>query len=148
MGPQGGSLNHNSQLIKKNGGGELEPKASERVSERGHLGLLQRVSRRASREGRSRGRTQDVYPELAQLKDWRKVLSNFHVDPFEYEGHTYRSIEHAFHAAKLKEVYPDALVRFTTQGTSRLRSRPRNGGASTSWTRSSWHNGRAIAPRC
>ena len=36
------------------------------------------------------------YTELAKIKDWRKVLSNFHYCPFVFEGKTYNTIEHVF----------------------------------------------------
>jgi predicted NAD-dependent protein-ADP-ribosyltransferase YbiA (DUF1768 family) len=43
-----------------------------------------------------------AYRALAGIKGWRKVLSNFHAGaPFEFRGRTYRTIEHAFQAAKI-----------------------------------------------
>jgi predicted NAD-dependent protein-ADP-ribosyltransferase YbiA (DUF1768 family) len=47
-----------------------------------------------------------AYAELASIKDWRRVLSNFHVMPFKYAGLRWRSIEHAFQAEKLGRVDP------------------------------------------
>jgi predicted NAD-dependent protein-ADP-ribosyltransferase YbiA (DUF1768 family) len=44
----------------------------------------------------------DKYQELSHVKDWRKVLSNFHEFPFEYDGNLYKSIEHAFQGAKFQ----------------------------------------------
>lgn len=53
-----------------------------------------------------------AYAALAGLKEWRKVLSNFHVMQFEYRGKKYRTIEHAFQAAKIALVDPAAARRF------------------------------------
>lgn len=36
--------------------------------------------------------------------DFRQVLSNFHVAPFVYRGHIYRSIEHVFQGEKMRLV--------------------------------------------
>jgi len=63
----------------------------------------------------------DTYAQLATVPDWRRVLSNFHVSdpPFTYrdpdggplDGHTFRSIEHVFHAKKF-EAWPATALRF------------------------------------
>lgn len=42
----------------------------------------------------------DKYRELNEIPHWRRILSNFHESPFKYNGLTYRTIEHAFQAAK------------------------------------------------
>ncbi len=42
----------------------------------------------------------EIYNELKTIKDWRKILSNFHEYPFSYENYTYKTIEHAFQAKK------------------------------------------------
>ncbi len=44
------------------------------------------------------------YLELNKHKNWRKVLSNFHVYPFIFEGKTYNTIEHAFQSKKISIV--------------------------------------------
>ncbi len=36
------------------------------------------------------------FPELVNIKDWRKVLSNFYESPIVYENKTYRTWEHAY----------------------------------------------------
>jgi hypothetical protein len=43
---------------------------------------------------------------LKIMKNWRKILSNFHLCPFQYKEYTYNSIEHAFQSQKI------ALVLF------------------------------------
>ncbi|KAK3234616.1 hypothetical protein CYMTET_55166 [Cymbomonas tetramitiformis] len=45
-----------------------------------------------------------MYKALHGMKNWRKVLSNFWVCPFEYDGKTYNSAEHAYHAEKFRMV--------------------------------------------
>jgi predicted NAD-dependent protein-ADP-ribosyltransferase YbiA (DUF1768 family) len=46
-----------------------------------------------------------LYAELASIRQWRSVLSNFHVCPFKYlDGHMYNSIEHVFQAIKISFV--------------------------------------------
>ena len=45
-----------------------------------------------------------IYNDLAKIKDQRKILSNFHIYPFLYEGNIYNTIEHAFQAKKIEMV--------------------------------------------
>ena len=42
------------------------------------------------------------YDELNKIKDWRKMLSNFYVADFTYNGKTYYTAEHAFQAKKIE----------------------------------------------
>lgn len=44
------------------------------------------------------------YAGLATIPGWRRKLSNFDVFPFTYEGHMFRTIEHAFQWAKINTV--------------------------------------------
>jgi ribA/ribD-fused uncharacterized protein len=44
------------------------------------------------------------YNELNKIKDWRKMLSNFYVAEFTYNGNTYYTAEHAFQAKKIELV--------------------------------------------
>jgi len=52
------------------------------------------------------------YNELNKIKDWRKMLSNFYVAEFTYNGKTYYTAEHAFQAKNniMKEIL---LCKFT-----------------------------------
>lgn len=63
------------------------------------------------------------YDGLAEIPDWRKVLSNFHVCPFRYNGRTYRTIEHAFQATKIGLQDPSAAERFTVESGTDLGAR-------------------------
>jgi ribA/ribD-fused uncharacterized protein len=55
------------------------------------------------------------YMDLASVKDWRKILSNFHVSPFTYNGYTYMSIEHAFQAKKIELADKETALYFTLE---------------------------------
>ena len=55
------------------------------------------------------------YLELSKIKDWRKVLSNFDVNPFIFEGKTYRTIEHVFQSKKISLVDPIKADFFTME---------------------------------
>lgn len=61
-----------------------------------------------------------VYTKLASIKDWRKILSNFHVCPFKYQGKTYNTIEHVFQSEKIKLVSPDKALLFTVESGSEI----------------------------
>jgi ribA/ribD-fused uncharacterized protein len=42
----------------------------------------------------------DDFTELNKIKNWRRILSNFHQCEFEVDGYKWRSVEHYFHANK------------------------------------------------
>jgi predicted NAD-dependent protein-ADP-ribosyltransferase YbiA (DUF1768 family) len=54
-----------------------------------------------------------LYSDLAQIKDWRKILSNFHLCPFTYERHKYNTIEHVFQAKKIELADKEKAYWFT-----------------------------------
>lgn len=54
-----------------------------------------------------RVRFPEMYEDLNRVRDWRKVLSNFYVSHFVYEGKQYWSVEHAFQGAKISLVDPE-----------------------------------------
>lgn len=57
----------------------------------------------------------NLYETLAQYPGFRKVLSNFHVAPFKYNGYTYNSIEHVFQAMKIALVDKEKAYFFTVE---------------------------------
>jgi len=61
-----------------------------------------------------------MYSELSSLPHWRRVLSNFHVCPFVFRGKTYRTIEHAFQAAKIALASPEEAETFTVESGNAL----------------------------
>lgn len=59
-----------------------------------------------------------IYQSLAKIRDWRRVLSNFHVAPFEYKGLRWNTIEHAFQAEKLGLANPDLRFQLSIDSGS------------------------------
>lgn len=47
------------------------------------------------------------YEILSKIKDWRKILSNFYVSPFTWNGKTWNSVEHAFQGSKIALADPE-----------------------------------------
>jgi len=62
-----------------------------------------------------------TYTKLKNIKNWRKVLSNFYLCDFVYENKTYGSVEHAFHGKKFKLIGEfDLAYKFTKESNSIL----------------------------
>ena len=55
------------------------------------------------------------YDELKKIKDWRKVLSNFHFCPFTYKGYTYNTIEHVYQSQRIGLVCSEKAYLFTLE---------------------------------
>ncbi len=65
--------------------------------------------------------TSSDYSPLAQIPRWRQVLSNFSDDcDIRHGGLTYRTMEHAFQAAKIAMVDPAAALEFALESGSTL----------------------------
>lgn len=71
------------------------------------------------------------YKELSKEKNWRKVLSNFHIvsNPFELDGHTWNSVEHYYQASKFqgyteKSEKHDFYLKFTAESASEISKDP------------------------
>lgn len=63
------------------------------------------------------------FKELSQIKDWRKILSNFAITPFLYQDLQWNTVEHAFQAQKYRDVNYDLYYRFSlNSGTELSRS--------------------------
>jgi ribA/ribD-fused uncharacterized protein len=52
------------------------------------------------------------YNGLNKIRDWRKILSNFYVAPFVYDGRAYNTVEHAFQGAKISLVSNEQGYKF------------------------------------
>lgn len=55
------------------------------------------------------------FPELAAIKDWRRVLSNFHICPFKFGNYTYNTIEHVFQSKKIALADNNEAFKFTIE---------------------------------
>jgi len=62
----------------------------------------------------------DKYSELNKIKDWRKILSNFHEYPFTYENKKYNTVEHCFQSQKIKLVNNDIAYKFTLDSNDNI----------------------------
>lgn len=60
------------------------------------------------------------YAALAGVRHWRRMLSNFWPAQFTLDGRTYRTVEHAFQAAKIALVDPALAEQFTLESDTDL----------------------------
>ncbi len=63
------------------------------------------------------------YAALADVRHWRRMLSNFWPAEFVLRGRTYRTVEHAFQAAKIALVDPALAEQFAMESDSELARR-------------------------
>jgi predicted NAD-dependent protein-ADP-ribosyltransferase YbiA (DUF1768 family) len=47
---------------------------------------------------------ENKYKNLSNIKDWRKMLSNFYISPFILDDKEWNSVEHFFHAIKFRDL--------------------------------------------
>lgn len=64
------------------------------------------------------------YSELAEMKNWRKVLSNFYEGEFELDGLRWLSVEHFYHASKFKKSQPNFYKLFSLDSKSDISKLP------------------------
>lgn len=62
----------------------------------------------------------ETFAALARHANWRQKLSNFADSPLLLDGLTWRSVEHAFQAAKFREVAPAYYRSFAIESGSAL----------------------------
>lgn len=55
----------------------------------------------------------NMYLILDNIKDWRKILSNFYISPFTWNGKKWKTVEHAFQSAKIALVDETKAYWFT-----------------------------------
>lgn len=61
--------------------------------------------------------SKNKYELLENTKDWRKMLSNFWVEPFQCEGLTWNTLEHYYHSRKFID-YPEFAKMFSLESES------------------------------
>ena len=61
-----------------------------------------------------------AYKELSLILNWRKMLSNFWIAPFQLKGKTYRTVEHYFQSEKLRLVDAELADSFTVESGTPL----------------------------
>ncbi len=62
----------------------------------------------------------EEYQSLSKIPNWRKVLSNFYITPFEYDGFTWNSVEHAFQSKKIEIVDTEKAFWFTLESGNKI----------------------------
>ena len=64
------------------------------------------------------------FSDLASINGWRKILSNFYVEPFELDGNKWQSVEHFYHAQKFKKNNPEFYLKFSLDSNSEIAQDP------------------------
>jgi predicted NAD-dependent protein-ADP-ribosyltransferase YbiA (DUF1768 family) len=64
------------------------------------------------------------FAELADIKNWRKVLSNFFQGEFTLDGKQWKSVEHFYHASKFKKNNRDFYELFSLDADTELSRDP------------------------
>ena len=60
------------------------------------------------------------YKELAEIVGWRKMLSNFWIEPFELRGKKWNSVEHYYQASKFRISNPAFYDKFSLDSNSAI----------------------------
>ena len=68
--------------------------------------------------------SENKFAELRKIKNWRKVLSNFYIEPFTSDNLTWNSVEHLYHALKFKKGHPEFYKQFSLESDSAFSKEP------------------------
>ena len=66
----------------------------------------------------------DSYNNLGNIKDWRKILSNFWEAPFTCDGLKWLSVEHYYQGSKFKEENWDFYYKFSLNSGGEISKSP------------------------
>ena len=55
----------------------------------------------------------DKYTKLSKINNWRRTLSNFYIDPFDFDGKTWNTVEHLYQGSKFKDDNPEFYEQFS-----------------------------------
>jgi predicted NAD-dependent protein-ADP-ribosyltransferase YbiA (DUF1768 family) len=66
----------------------------------------------------------DSFSELAKIKNWRKKLDNFWIQPFVLDEKTWASVEHYYQGSKFKNDNPNFYDKFSMDSNSSLSNNP------------------------
>jgi predicted NAD-dependent protein-ADP-ribosyltransferase YbiA (DUF1768 family) len=65
------------------------------------------------------------YKELAKIENWRRMLSNFYIKPFELDGKRWNSVEHYYQGSKFKKENPEYYAKFSLDSGSEFCEDPK-----------------------
>ena len=66
----------------------------------------------------------ELYEPLSKIKDWRKMLSNFYIAPFTFDGLTWNTVEHYYQGSKFKKNNNEFYREFSIESGSDISKDP------------------------